>query len=778
MRTRAAWLIVAAAAVLATAAAPAALNPVKFAATPAGEPLVLVRAGQAQASIVVAKAALTAKNSPELRAAKELQEHVRLATGAELPIKPDAAAPTGPHVLIGESALTAGHDLSPAGLAPEGFRIQTVGTDLAILGSPGVAGVRGSDLGVLFGVYDLLERYLGVRWYYPGEDGRSILPRSDFIVPQVCYHDAPLRTLRVQLSGSGDPALYARYRAGGSSPIRINCHTPLRFGTLKDHPDCLELDRSGNRNPGMPCYGNPKTAELFVQDVANFYEKGEKTPWLLWDNQTLWGPPTDQVISISPPDKGIGCECEYCRKLFDPAADAHGRASRILCEYVTRVANAVKRRWPDKQVYYLPYLNYTLPPAGVTLPDNVVVCVCLMYGVNDKEPAVAAAHDQMIRGWAAATGRQVYLWTYPCWPVEDSTLPFQYPHVLQEFEQRHRNTIAGEGLCGDYFAAQTPTMYCWFRLLWNPDFDVAAALAEFVERMYGPAREPMSRIYDSLTRRWEQTRWQQPLTSWHVSPRQIHEETMPRAEALKLRDWLAEARRLAAEGSVERRRLEFFGAALEKFLTESDRYHDGGGLAELRLLKVSTDPVPDGKLDEPCWRDAESQPFKMALDRQNPVPAHGTTVQAVWTAQGVSLAFRLAEPELGKLRARCTAHDSDVYSDDCVELFLDVTGQRSGYYQLAINSLGTVFDRWSQDESWNAAGLKAGVAKGEAGWTLEVFLPYRAFPDCQPPRIGSIWYGNLTRSRTVDKFAIQRWNTLFEPSNLSFNAFGKLRFVE
>ncbi len=757
-----------------------ALNKVKLQEKPSGGILELVKDGKSQASIVIAKDKFANHRNIELKAAKELQEHVKIATGAELPIVADNVKTEGLVILIGESELTRQLKIGIDGLRPEGFRVKTFEGGLAIVGTlsgPTVPGTTPNNQGVLFGVYDVLERYMGVRWYYPGEDGRVIPKQKDFTVPPVHYTDAPVRTLRVQLSG-GDPTLFSRYRGGKSTSVDIRCHTPIRFDTLKPYPECLELDLSGNRNPGMPCYGNPKTAELFVQDVANFYEKGEKKPWLLWDNATLWGPPTDKVIYISPPDKGVSCSCEYCKKLFDPNADPLARASKIMCEYVVRVAELVKARWPDKTVYYLPYVNYTLPTEGLKLPDNVVVCVCLMYGVNEKEPKVAKAHGDMIRDWKKATGKKVFIWTYPCWPVEDTTLPFQYPHVMQAFEKAHLDDIEGEGLCGDYFAGQNPSTYCWWRLMWNPDFNVDAAITEFVNLMYGPAKEPMREIYATLTDRWEKIQWQKPLTSWHVSPKQINEETMPRKEALKLKALLAEARKLAGENTVERRRVNYFGEVLDKFIVESDRYHDGGGLAELKILKVGANPLVDGKLDDVCWKDAEKNPFKMAMDQKNPVPANGTTVQGVWTDKGVTFGFQLTESEMEKIRAKCTARDSDVYSDDCIEMFLDVTGERSGYCQLVVNSLGTVFDRSSDSEEWNATGCKTAISKGKDSWSMEVYLPFSDFKNCPPIKIGSLWYGNFTRSRYAGKPELQRWNTLFEASNLSFNAFGKLRFVE
>ena len=38
------------------------------------------------------------------------------------------------------------------------------------------------------------------------------------------------------------------------------------------------------------------------------------------------------------------------------------------------------------------------------------------------------------------------LWEYPCWPVEDTALPFQYPHTIQAFQRRHPTDIEGSHL--------------------------------------------------------------------------------------------------------------------------------------------------------------------------------------------------------------------------------------------------------------------------------------------------------------------------------------------
>jgi hypothetical protein len=809
------------------------LNPVRVEAEPQGGGITLVKAGVPVATLVIpaedVPIAVNQDNSLKRKqivlngrrvdgvarfAAEEFAQHVKRATGATLPIVTDAdPVPQGTWVLIGESRLTKGKGLSAADLPLEGFRVQTFPGGLAILGRlPDPKNPEIGSAGTIYGVYDVLERFLGIRWYYPGDDGRVVPTATALVIPPCRYSDHPFRIKRHgtvddrQVKGVDEDMHIGalRYRVGVSTPVTTGCHTPHNFGIhAKEYPEVMELAPDGRRDKYMPCYGNPKTLELMIQDLENFFAKGVSTPWLHPNGVDLWGPPNRWTIHLSPPDKEVDCKCAFCVPKMNEQAERYGRASRLMAEFVDQYAQAIQARWPDKKVFYLPYSNYTTPPKDfVFKSDNVVAGICLMRGAaNDKVPEVAAEHDAMIAGWAKATGKKVHLWDYACWPAVDTALPFQYPHILQAFQRRHLNDMDGavlngggadSTLPGSDWQVFHPTLYCWFRLMWNPDFNVDAALEEYVRLLYGPARKPMAEILTMLTDRWEKIPWSSAPAGWHVSPRMIHEETMPRKEALQLRDWIAEARSLAPEGSVERRRVEFFGQALDLFLKESDNYHTGAGLPTLMVLKVGANPTIDGTLDDACWPNAERQAFQRARPA-DPEPVAGktdTTVQAVWTATGISFAFKLMETDPSKLAALIKGRDQPgIWWEDSIEIFLDPEGQRGKYYQLIANAGGGFYDTCSTDEAFNASGIRIAASREKDFWVLEVFVPFADFQPVIQPVIGSIWYANFIRdippreSRLavgVDGYEMvyQRWSTYGKPSHLDFSAFGKLRFVE
>ncbi len=778
-----------------------ALNPVRFHEAPGHEALTLVAPG-APATIVVADGTLADREAVTTVAARELAELVGLSTGVEPTIVEVAEAPaSGPVILVGVSALSEELGIGAGDLPLEGFRVQSFAAaggryGVAIVGRMPEGNEPDAPNGTLWGVYDWLERVVGIRWYYPNEDGRVVPRHESLIMPATHYTDAPhtlKRTLYGPTKGYDWKRMERWLRAGNSSPTPgTYCHSPASWSIhYEEYPETFELQLDGSRSTFMPCYGNPKTAEVYLEDLERFYRDGD---WAVWKHPSAnspWHGPSGNVIPVSPPDKGVACVCEYCKVLFDNDAPSYARASRVVAHHVRLVAEGARERWPEKVVWYLPYSNYTVPPADLELPDNVIAGICLMYGAgNAKEPSLSAIHDQWIADWQRITGRPVHLWEYQCWPADDTSLPFQYPHVLQSFYQRHREDVEGSfinfgyapaGLKGGSYATTHPTIYVWLRLMWNPDFDVDAALAEYTALMYGPAAGPMGMLLSTLTHRWEDTRWETPPGSHRISPRHVHEETMPRAEALKLAAFLDQARRLAGEDTLWRRRVDFLGDAVDIFLEESRDYHEGTGRPVLPVLRVGDIPEIDGRLDDLAWGDAPQQAFVNATDMTQPEPEAATFLRAIWTDTGIAFGLRCSEPLPEKIRATRSVHDQDVYVDDCVELFIDAAGTRAEYAQIVVNSLGAVFDRHSDEGAdWNVAGLRSAAHVGEDYWSVEVFIPFGSLPGLEKgPKVGDLWYANFTRSRHAGgAFQLTRWSTRHQPSNLDFSAFGQLRFVE
>ena len=140
--------------------------------------------------VVDAKAAPTAK-----LAASNLQEYIQKVSGAKLDIVSDAVESKG-NIFVGE------REELVTNLKPEGYRIVAKDGNLYITGRDGagvVYGIRNpwrrpevynealqlgafGEAGTLYGVNNFLEKYVGVRFYWPGELG-TVIPKKDIKVP-------------------------------------------------------------------------------------------------------------------------------------------------------------------------------------------------------------------------------------------------------------------------------------------------------------------------------------------------------------------------------------------------------------------------------------------------------------------------------------------------------------------------------------------------------------------------------------------------------------------
>ncbi len=752
------------------------LTPVTTHPAPAHEPVVLVRGG-APAAVIVADA----KPPALLRAAlQDLQLHIEKVTGAKLAI---AAAPAEGLAALVVTVSPSDKDLFPAPVGPEGFAVKT---------GPGRVTLAGADeLGAAWAVYDFLERAVGVRWYWPEERNTNewigtYLPRSDTLtVAPAHWTDAPFFRKRSIYPSGGSRigtadvgSLHRRLRAAQDSwPVQLIVHAPHGWSKFyqETRPEIFQLRGDGQRDFSMLCYGNPATLKTYLEQIAaQVAATGpvDRAAVIL----------KDKAVTVSPADIPVACTCADCRALWNPAGGPYGTASKVLGTFVSRLATAVKARWPDLTVVFLPYKNYTYAPEGVTFPDNVEIQICGMPGLAMyKEPAVNAAEQANIDAWMRLTGRRIQNWHYSCWPEDRTRAAYLFPGVISAHYRANRDKTVGSFINGEqnHWPRQHVSLYVWLKALWHPDFDAAAAVEGFVTRMYGPAAGPMRKLIAMQIKGWEESRWPDAA----FAPKTIYEISYPRADVQRMEALLAKAFAAAKADSLVTRRLEYVAGPLRAFFQQSAEHADGSGLRTLALLQAAEDPALDGRLDDPAWKGVEALPFVMATNKEQPQPRFPTTVQAVWTRRGVTFGFRMAEPEPEKLARDIGADTRDaalIWWNDNVELFLDVTGGQTDYYQIIVNANGSIADFHGKDASWDGEGIRTAAAVGADFWSLEVYVPYTAFPKVSGPATGAAWNGNFTRHRVTDRKdrEYQRLNTRHAGPSNDQNAFGPLPFVE
>jgi len=328
----------------------------------------LVRDGRAEAVVVVQdKATLE-----ERHAAEELVAYVRRMSGAKLEVA--AGAADRPAVILRvDLALNRPSAGSRDWPGSRGYRLLVDGNRLHVVGSDG--------LSVLFGVYGLLERHLGVRWLWPGELGEVVPEQKTVQVGQIDETSAP--DFRVRWVGSGDWAL----RHGSNAMVRIagqpvgvkwkwHFHT---FSTLipaekyyDQHPEWWPLVGGNRQRPTQPhshstqlCTTNPQmVAEMTRNLIAVLDEE-----------------PDTRIIALSPNDGGGFCECDKCRAMDEPGRDWFARYSKRLAVLNNAVAGEVVKRHPDVLIKIGAYAMYLRRPLDEDLAPtkNQLVQICHIY---------------------------------------------------------------------------------------------------------------------------------------------------------------------------------------------------------------------------------------------------------------------------------------------------------------------------------------------------------------------------------------------------------------
>lgn len=137
--------------------------------------------------------------------------------------------------------------------------------------------------------------------------------------------------------------------------------------------------------------------------------------------------------------------------------------------------------------------------------------------------------------------------------------------------------------------------------------------------------------------------------------------------------------------------------------------------------------------------------------------AENTVVSLRHDGKNLYLTFKCAEPAPEKIRAKYTQHDSNVFLDDSVELFiLPQYGPEDDqiYYHIAVNSKGCVADtkhirrRFNHIndhyDDWNA-NLQVTPECGKQSWGVKITIPLSEIG--LTGRTGERFFMNLTRNR-------------------------------
>jgi hypothetical protein len=427
-------------------------------------------------------------------AAEELQTFTEQMTGVKLPILTDEAPLPERAILLGDTRHTAallGGPSHVAALGEDGFRLKSCPPHLLILGGPA--------RGTLYGVYEILGRFGGCRWY---TTWHSVVPCLEaFDVPLLDETQRPAFAMREPFwFDLFDGDLAARNKANGNAMRLTEKHGgKIRFGGglfvhsfnvlcppeefFDAHPEYFSaINGKRVKEHSQLCLTNPDVLTIVTGRLLARIRKD----------------PTAKLFSVSQNDWHNPCACPSC-KAIDDREESH---AGTLVAFVNQVAEAVEKEFPNVWIETLAYQYTRKPPKTVRPRSNVVPRLCTIE-CDFSQPLDRSAYAQNktfveeIQGWSAMTDK-LYIWDYTTnfrtytgpFPnvlaLQGNAKFFRDNHVVGLFEQG-----AYQGRHGDFAELKAWLLAKW---LWNPDLPAEPLLKDFFEGYYGAAA-PFARQY-------------------------------------------------------------------------------------------------------------------------------------------------------------------------------------------------------------------------------------------------------------------------------------------
>ena len=195
----------------------------------------------------------------------------------------------------------------------------------------------------------------------------------------------------------------------------------------------------------------------------------------------------------------------------------------------------------------------------------------------------------------------------------------------------------------------------------------------------------------------------------------------------------------------------------------------------LTVRRASKPPSVDGCPNDVAWRRTEALPLHHKLG--GGTTKVSTIAKMCFDANRLFVLFVCDEPQPSKMRRFVRRHDGEVWTDDCVEVFLAPDpDEPTAYYHLVVNSLAVVRDEFwrdgKDDPSWDSHAQVA-VRIESNRWVVEIAIPFASFN--RTPIVSDIWRVNFARQRyTVEPAELSTWR----PCQQSFHEperFGALR---
>ena len=712
-------------------------------------------------------------------AADELKAYLKKVAGIEAKIlaaKKDGrkAIYIGAHPELPKTA-----DFDPAKYqGSERFRIAELPSgDLSIMGAEcdfDPVSNKKADFGLLFGTYEFIERFLGVRWYTPGEFGEAFSPLkkvetsglpvdqkpayfarsywpfkwNEFTAKESLIFNRRMRAFGTR-SGSANHTMedfYFPYHETRSDFFALRLDGKRIFGGFR--PGTKPADRRWASYPHY-CLTNPDFLKAYCDAIDDYYAKNGKAKF--WKNMH----PDDYFVYVMPDDcfNLNQCHCKNCQAMINTKPRAE--MSNLVFSFVKKVAEHVQKKYPDKKVLTNPYESYYYPP-DFKLPDNVIVSICadpyfLFYGSKRYRDSF----EKTLKMWSEKA-KQVTIWHYYL-PYRDA-YPYQMPHIADQWYRAYPQIrgcfieLNDTKLAGQLAGREMPvnpaykgekttadlgqnylTFYFSMKAMWGAPVDVDAELDRHYQLFYGPAAPEMKRFFNLMIDRWENVKSTQGDVEKmfaKFSGKELYEEIYTDKVLDQLEDAVAKAEKMVPADSIYAKRIAWVRKShFNDFVKVARAYQRDAKLSNDTVLTVSKakPPVIDGRLDDPFWKGLPEYKFRLA---NAPLPPRfETKFKMGFRDDGrLYIGVRAFDPDILSAKLVCKDRDTAVYDDDSMEFFFRTDDMPAkALRNITVNQNGVILDYekfGKLDRKWNTtADLK--VFRGKDFYSLEMAIPLK-----------------------------------------------------
>ena len=365
-----------------------------------------------------------------------------------------------------------------------------MGDNYSLKTSEGGLTISGGERGVLYGVYNFLEDYVGWAFLPYGtdvlmyEEDTLAIDNIDVEYTQYFEYRAPQFQAHVNADFSAKNMLNSTF-----SRLGANHGGTYGFTGSFGHTLSVLLKGEGaNISEANPCIYNENNYKTILASVKAILEKN----------------PNAQIISVSANDSNEFCQCDGCtgKRIGGNATDAY-------IAFINRIAEDIEDEYPDVQLHMLGYGHTYTPPVKVKPKDNIIVQLaniscCFQHPLDSGCIDGNKNFMANLEAWSKVSNN-IYMWdyatdflcfyaTFPNFDVLRENIKIFYEHGVKGImEQGDMNNV--------FSKFEELEAYVAAKLMENPymtDAEYDALIDKYMKGYYGPGGENIRKYYNFL----------------------------------------------------------------------------------------------------------------------------------------------------------------------------------------------------------------------------------------------------------------------------------------